>query len=262
MATLVEQYRYALTSISSVLAGIVSSTRLVPGASVKVSLSPSGRLFSSPVFFPARHLVSSSLVMILLPSSSSTSHSVAGVAIFMDGPAPLPLQCTGNLASVMALHLALGRAFSLFGRLCPVDHASPRPPVTASIFRLSSAGQSTWSNWCASALHALFPSRTLPRVGISPGSLRPRHSIGGSPEKSVLVCTVIYATDSAPWSPMSMVSSLTSSLTTSSQSWKTPCAPLTFLPLLYVFRVLLVGAMTTPPHAVPLVTCRALPLLP
>ena len=54
--------------------------------------------------------------MILLPSSSSTSHSVAGVAIFLVGPGPPPLQqCTGSLA----------RAFSLFGRLCAVDHASP-----------------------------------------------------------------------------------------------------------------------------------------
>ena len=30
-----------------------------------------------------------------------------------------------------ALHHALGRPFSLFGRLCAVDRASPRPPVTA-----------------------------------------------------------------------------------------------------------------------------------
>ena len=38
-----------------------------------------------------------------------------------------------------ALHLALGRAFSLFGRLCAVDRASPRPRVTSSVFRLSSS---------------------------------------------------------------------------------------------------------------------------
>ena len=156
-----------LTSISSVLAGIVSSTRSLLGALVKVSFSPFGIVFSSPIFSPVRHLVSSSMVMILLPSSSPTSHSVAGVATFMDGPAPLPLQCTGNLASVMALHLALGRAFSLFGRLCLVDLASPRPPVTASIFRLSSSAQSTWSHWCASALHALSIPLPAPRGYLS-----------------------------------------------------------------------------------------------
>ena len=66
-----------------------------------------------------------------------------------------------------ALHLALGRAFSLFGRLCAVDHASPRPPT--SVFRLSSSAL-TWSNWCASALH--FYSIPLPaHVGISTSTL-------------------------------------------------------------------------------------------
>ena len=67
----------------------------------------------------------------------------------------------------MALHLALGRAFSLFGRLCPVDHASPRPLVTASIFRLSSAGQGTWSHWCVSALHSLSIPHPAPRGYLS-----------------------------------------------------------------------------------------------
>ena len=67
-------------------------------------------------------------------------------------------------------HLALGRAFSLFARLCAVDHASPRPPVTSSVFRLSSSALGTWSHCCASAL-------------------RPRHSTNGSPVKSILVFT-------------------------------------------------------------------------
>ena len=68
-----------------------------------------------------------------------------------------------------ALHLALERAFSLFGRLCAVDHASPRPPITATVFRLSSSALGSWSHWCASALHSF--SIPLPaHMGISPGS--------------------------------------------------------------------------------------------
>ena len=68
-----------------------------------------------------------------------------------------------------ALLLALGRAFSLFGRLCAMDHSSSCPPDPASIFRLCSTVQSTWSHWCASALRAL----SIPHpgnVGISLGS--------------------------------------------------------------------------------------------
>ena len=88
----------ALTSILSVvLAEMVSFTRPVLGALVKVSLSPFRRLFSSPVFSGARPLVLSSLVMILLPFSNSTSHSIAGVAIVLGGPAlPLLLRYTST----------------------------------------------------------------------------------------------------------------------------------------------------------------------
>ena len=87
---LVQQYMYfslkpflgALTSIAFVLAAIVSSTRPVLGALVKVSLSPYRLL--SPMFSPARHLLSSSLVMTpalqqfnLAPSLVSPSSWVA-----------------------------------------------------------------------------------------------------------------------------------------------------------------------------------------
>ena len=107
--------------------------------------------------------------MILLPSSSSTSHSFAGVATFSDGPAlHLLLQYTGNLASVMLCTLPLGALSRFSGRLCAVDHASPRPPFTASVFRLSSSALGTWSHWCASALHS-FSIALLP--GSPPSSL-------------------------------------------------------------------------------------------
>ena len=67
-------------------------------------------------------------------------------------PSASLLQCW-ELGIGDAVHLALGHAFSLFGRLCAVDHASPRPPVTANVFRLSSSAPGTWSNLCA---HVLF----------------------------------------------------------------------------------------------------------
>ena len=68
-----------------------------------------------------------------------------------------------------ALRLALGRAFSLFGCLCAMNHSSARPPGPASVFRLLSTVQGTWSHWCASALRSL----SIPHpghVGISLGS--------------------------------------------------------------------------------------------
>ena len=159
-----------LTLTFSAPAEIVSFTRPVLGAWVKVSLSPSLLPFSSPMFSRALLLVSSSLLMILLPFSSSTSHSVAGVAAFSDGPALLLVAAVHwEIGIDDALHLALGRVFSLFGRLCAVDHASPRPPVTAGVFRLSSSALGTWSHLCASALHPF--SIPLPaHVGISHGT--------------------------------------------------------------------------------------------
>ena len=59
-----------------------------------------------------------------------------------------------------------------------------------------------------------------------------------------------------------MVSSLTSSLTTSSLSGRTPCAPSIFLLLPFVFGVLPAGATTTPPQVVPPGTGRVLPPAP
>ena len=142
------------------LAAIVSSTRPVLGALVKVSLSPYRRLFSSPMFSPARHVVSSSSVMILLPTSSSTSLR-RWCRHLLGYPALLPLQqCTGNLVLVMHRALPSGRAFSLFGRLCAVDHASPRPSghcqYLPALFRRA---KYKWSYWP-------HPGH----VGVSPGS--------------------------------------------------------------------------------------------
>ena len=124
--------------------------------------------------------VSSLLLMILLPSSSSTLALRRWCRHLLGWPSASPVAAVHwELGIGDALHLALGRAFSLFSRLCAVDHASPHPPVTASVFRLSSSALGTWSRWCASALHSL--SIPLPaHVSISPGS-RPRHFIGGSP---------------------------------------------------------------------------------
>ena len=80
----------ALTSSFSAPVEIVFFTRPVLGALVKVSLSPS-RLPFCTSFSQVPLLVLSSLLRILLPSSSSTLHSVAGVATFSDGPALPPL---------------------------------------------------------------------------------------------------------------------------------------------------------------------------
>ena len=78
----------------------------------------------------------------------------------------LLLRYTGNLALVMPFTLPLARLLA-FRAL--VDHASPRRPITSSVFRLSSSALGTWSNWCASVLHSY--SIPLPaHVGISTGS--------------------------------------------------------------------------------------------
>ena len=237
----------ALTSILSVLVGIV------PFTLVKVFLSHFRHLFSSPMFSRAHPLVLSSLVMILLPSSSSTSHSVAGVAL------PLLPQCTGNLASVMLYALPSdvhSRCSVACVLLTTVLWSLPvcsgcllvrkvRGRISACLLFSLSLRPASWPcGW----VFLLVP--------------RPRHSIGGSPKRSEIVWTVPFATDSPPWCLICMVSLLTSSLTTSSQSGRTPCTPQTFLLLPFVFGVLSVGDTTTPPQAVPLVTDIALPPAP
>ena len=105
------------------------------------------------------------------------------------------------------------------------------------------------------------PSRSLP-TWVSLLALRPRHSANGFHVKSILVFTVPFVTGSLPWFLTCMASLLTLSLTTSSLSGRTPCAPSTCLLLPFVFGVLPAGAMTTPPQAVPLFTGRALPPAP
>ena len=235
----------ALTSTFSAPAMIVSFTRPVLGALVKVSLSPSLLPFSSPMFSRALLLVSSSMLTILLPSSNSCSHSVAGVATFSDGPAPpLLLQFTGNLASVMLCTLPLG-ALSRFSGACVLSTMPPLAlrslPVCSGSRRLRWAPGHTGAN----LLSTFSPSRSLPTL-VSLLAHRPRHSTGGSPEKSVLVCTVPFVTDSLPRYLIYMASWLTPPLTTSSLSGRTPCTPITCLFLPFVFGVLPAGAMTTP----------------
>ena len=123
----------ALTSTFCAPAGIVSFTRPVPGVLVKAS--------SLLLFFRFRHLCTQALPLglstsltILPPFSNSTSLSVAGVVTSSVGD---------------ALHLALERAFS--PGAC-VLLTTPRPPITATVFRLSSSAVGSWSHWCASAL--------------------------------------------------------------------------------------------------------------
>ena len=113
----------------------------------------------------------------------------------------------------------------------------------------------------ARLLSTLFPSR-FPPTWASLLALRPRHSTGGSPEKSILVSTVPFVTGSLPWSLTYMASLSTLSLTTSSLSGRTLCTPSTCLPLPFVFGVLRAGAMTLPPQAVPLVIGRVPPPAP
>ena len=206
------------------------------------------------MFSRAHPSVLCSLVTILLPSSSSTSHSVAGVATFSDGAAlPLLQQCTGNL--VLVMHNALP---SDVHSRCSVACALLTTPllVLGSLPAVSgSLPQGTWSHWCASALHFLFI--LLPaHVGISPGSPPSSLHRWFSREVSPRLYRVLRHRLSA------MVSLLTSSLTTSSLSGRTPCTPLTCLLLPFVLGVLPAGAMTTPPQAVPLVSSRALPPAP
>ena len=121
---LVQQYTYLGIVLST---GIVSFIRPVPGALVKVSLSPSLLPFSSPMFSRALLLVLSSLLTILLPSSNSTSHSVAGVATFSDGASPFAaVHWEPGIGD--ALHLALGRALcSGSPRLRWLLHPAPCP---------------------------------------------------------------------------------------------------------------------------------------
>ena len=142
-------------------------------------------------------------------------------------------QYTGNLASVMLCTLPLD-ALSRFSGAC----VCCRPPLLAlrSLPVCSGSPRLRWvpGHTGARLLSTLSPSRSLP-TWVSLLALRPRHSTGGSPVKSVHVCTVPFVTHSLPWFLICMVSSLTLSLTTSSLSGRTPCTPLTCLLLPFVF---------------------------
>ena len=251
----------ALTSSFSAPVEVVFFTRPVLGVLVKVSLSPSRLPFSLLMFSQVPLLVLSSLLTILLPSSSSTLHSVAGVATFSDGPAlPLLLQFTGNLALVILFTLPWGALSRCSGAcvLLIMPHLALRSlPVCSGSPRLCWAPGPTG----ARLLSTPTPSRSLP-TWVSPLALHPRHSTNGFPVKSIPVFTVPFVTDSLPWCLTCMVSLLTSPLTTSSLSFRTPCTRSTCLPLPFVFGVLPAGAMTTLPQAVPLVIGRVPPPAP
>ena len=154
-------------------------------------------------------LVLSSLLTILLPSSSSTLHSVAGVATFSDGPAlPLLLQFTGNLALVMLFTLPWGTLSRCSGAcvLLIMLHLALRSlPVCSGSPRLC------WvlGHIGARLLSTPTTSRSLP-TWVSPLALHPRHSTNGFPVKSIPVFTMPFVTDSLPWCLTCMASLLTS----------------------------------------------------
>ena len=148
---------------------IASSTKLAPGVVAKVCLSLSPRLSSLRTSLPVRLLVLSSSAMTPQHFSNSTSHSVTGAVIFLGGPVLLlSQQFTGSWVS--AMHSALpSDVHSRCLVACVPWTTLPPPPDPASVFRLCSSVQGTWSHWCASALRSL----SIPHpghVGISLGS--------------------------------------------------------------------------------------------
>ena len=187
---------------------------------MKVSLCPSLLPFSSPMSSRALLLVLSSLLTILPPFSNSTSHSVAGVVTTSDG----------NLASVMLCTSPWG------GRLCAVGHASPRPPVTPSVFRLS-------SSW-------VWFLVTLVRV-CSPLFLHP----APCPRGHLSCLSSLHRWLSREVSPLHRalrhrLSAMGSDLHGVFVDM-TLCTPLTCLLLPFVFGVLPAGVRTTPPQDIP-----------
>ena len=146
--------------------------------------------------------------MILLPSSNSTSHSVAGVTTFSDGPAlPMLLQYTGNSASVMLFTLPLGALSHFSGAhvLLTMLHLALRSlPVCSSSPRLRWVPGHTGVRLLATPT----PSRSLP-TWVPLLALSPRHSTNGFPVKSILVFTVTFVTGSLPWCLTCMASLLT-----------------------------------------------------
>ena len=160
-----------------------------------------------------------------------------------------------------ALHLAFG-ALSPFSGACVLLTTPPLALRSRAV--CSGSPRLRWvpGHTGARPLSTLSPSRFLPTWASLLG-LRPRHSTGGSPEKSVLVShRALRHRLSAMVSDLHGVLVGALSLTTSSLTGRTPRTPSTCLPLPFVFWVLLVGAMTTPPQAVPLVTGRVLPPAP
>ena len=212
--------------------------------------------FSSPVSSGALPLVLSPSLTILPPFSNSTCLHCWCHLLGWPSASPVVAE-HWELGVGDALHLALERTFSLFGRFAVA------PPVALRSRPLCSG--SPRLRWVlghigARLLSTLSPSR-FPPTWASLLALRPRHSTGGSPEKSILVSTVPFVTGSLPWSLTHMASLSTLSLATSSLSGRTLCTPSTCLPLPFVCGVLRAGAMTLP-AGVPLVIGRVPPPAP
>ena len=202
----------------STLVVIASSTKLAPDVVAKVCLSLSPHLSSLLTSFPVRHLVlefvgddSAALQQLNLSLHRWCRHLLGWPS------ASLVAAVHWELGIGDALRLALGRAFSLSGRLCAMDHSSSRPPDPASVFRLCSTVQGTWSHWCASlSIPHILATLAILWVPL----LRP--SDIGSLAKPFPTWTVTCASDLQPWLPTCMACVSMSLLATSSLPPKNP----------------------------------------
>ena len=225
---------------------IASSTKLAPGVVAKVCLSLSPRLSSLRTSLPVRLLVLSSSAITPQHFSNSTSHSVTGAVIFLGGPVLLlSQQFTGSWVS--AMHSALpSDVHSRCLVACVPWTTLPPPPDPASVFRLCSSVQGTWSHWCASALRGSPPSAVRHWLSRS-------HSPSG-PRLAPQACSHGFR---PAWRACRL-----SLLTTSSLPGRTRSTHSTSLPPRCVCGSLLVWVTTSPPQAAPPATCLLLPLAP
>ena len=174
--------------------------------------------FSSSIFIT--YVLSSSSFVLEFVGDDSAALQQLNLSLrrwcrhLLDGPVLSPVAAAHwELGIGDALRFALGRAFSLFGRLCAMDHSSSPPPIPAGVSRICSSVQGTWSHWCASALCSL----SIPHpghVGISWAPLL-RPSDVGSLEKPFPAWTVTSAAGFQPRLPTCMACLSMSLLTTS-----------------------------------------------
>ena len=131
----------------------------------------------------------------------------------------LSQQFTGSLA--LAMHSALpSDVHYLYLVPCvPRTTFSSRPPDRASVFRLGSTVQGTWSHWCASALRSL----SVPHPGHVGISLDSPHSAVRRwfSREAIPAWTATSGSGLQPWLPTCMACVSLSLLTTSSLPGRT-----------------------------------------